>query len=128
MARLALMIRIMLPCSVCTTTRMRPRLDMPTVTNRRSKPECSSSGNVVESVSSRTVAALWKSMPCFLRLPAAFSESHLKTTLQYTLGGAQRLLVPSWAAVFSVLISFGAESETLRHYPFRLNIRPSFLP
>ena len=47
------------------------------------------SGNVVESVSSSTVAASWKSIPCFLRLAAAFLGSHLKTTISvYALAGS----------------------------------------
>ena len=76
------MIRTVSLCSECATTRVRPRLDMPMVRNRGStRPEWPVSGNVVESVSSSTVAASWKSIPCFLRFVAAFLGSHLKTTL-----------------------------------------------
>ena len=84
------MIRIMLLPSVCTTTRTRPLLDIPMVTNRDSKMERSGSEKVDESVSLRTVAASWKSIPCFFRLVAAFSVSHLKTTSQYTLARSGR--------------------------------------
>ena len=48
--------------------------------NRRSPDEWSSSGKVVESGSSKTVAASRKSTPCFLRFSSAFRGSQVNVT------------------------------------------------
>jgi hypothetical protein len=58
--------------SVCATTRTRPAEDAPSVRKRDSSRECVSSGNVVESGSSSTVAASWNVTRCFLAFAAAF--------------------------------------------------------
>ena len=86
MVVLALMIRIVSPVSVCDTTRIRPGADKPMIRNRRSAREWSVSGNVVESESSKTVAASRKSTPCALRFSFALFGSQVNfTTSLYAL-------------------------------------------
>jgi len=66
--------------SVWATTRTCPRVDAPIVRKRASASECTSSANVVDSGSSRTVAASWKLTRCLLRFAAAFAGSHSNCT------------------------------------------------
>src|SRR5438034_8309572 len=66
--------------SVWATTRTCPRVDAPIVRKRASASECTSSANVVDSGSSRNVAALWKLTRCLLRFAAAFAGSHSNCT------------------------------------------------
>src|SRR5439155_26012399 len=53
---------------------------LPIFRNRRSPTEWSTSGNVVDNGSSKTVAASRKSTPCFLKFSSAFSGSHVNVT------------------------------------------------
>ncbi len=55
-------------------------MDAPIVRKRASASECTSSANVVDSGSSRTVAASWKLTRCLLRFAAAFAGSHSNCT------------------------------------------------
>src|SRR5256885_13987111 len=66
--------------SVWATTRTCPRVDAPIVRKRASASECTSSANVVDNGSSRTVAASWKLTRCLLRFAAAFAGSHSNCT------------------------------------------------
>src|SRR5207249_8072798 len=76
----ALMTRTVSFRSVWATTRTCPRVDAPIVRKRASASECASSANVVDSGSSRTVAASWKLTRCLLRFAAAFAGSHSNCT------------------------------------------------
>ena len=72
------MSRICLSRTVKTTTKIRPKMSLPTVTNRSSP--AAPSGIVTANGSSSTATASAKSIPCLRRLALAFPSSHSKPT------------------------------------------------
>jgi hypothetical protein len=80
-AFLALINRSRPPRSVCTTTSIRSRPDVPIVTYRTSRPEWSGSGIVIESASPNTDVASSNETPCFNAFVFALFGSHSKITV-----------------------------------------------
>ena len=80
LARRALMIRILSPRSVCTTTSNLSRCERPKIMKRFSACECAGSKIVTESGSPNTVAASSKGTPCLARFNRALLASHSKVS------------------------------------------------
>ena len=80
LARRALMIRILSPRSVCTTTRNLSRCEHPKMMNRSSICECAGLKIVTDSGSPNTVAASSNWTPCLARFNRALLASHSKVS------------------------------------------------